>query len=138
MRSRLAGSETVNNLLVQVISALAAFCSTPGVQYSALHASNVHRAREQIRNDIAAAENGDSYKHIYDCLFQRLTQRVWWHVYLARDSTGATPRTTFRAPAGLSGLSGALLVPPFVFVSLSYGNQVMLPASVSLSKRRMA
>jgi hypothetical protein len=52
-------------------------------------ATHVHRAREQMHNDIAAAEDGDSYRDVQQSFFQAsygrqpsssLTTRRWFRV----------------------------------------------------------
>ncbi|HYV25371.1 MAG TPA: hypothetical protein VE969_09055 [Pyrinomonadaceae bacterium] len=35
-----------------------------------LRATNVHRAREEVHDHIAATENGDSYDGVQECLSQ--------------------------------------------------------------------
>ncbi len=51
-------------LLSQVVLASATLCPASGVKCSARRASQVHRAREEVRDGIATAENRDSYADI--------------------------------------------------------------------------
>ncbi len=51
-------------LLSKVVLASATLCPASGVKCSALRAPHVHRAREEVRNGIATAENRDSYADI--------------------------------------------------------------------------
>jgi hypothetical protein len=51
-------------LLSKVALASAAVCPAFGVKCSARRASQVHRAREEVRDGIATAENRDSYADI--------------------------------------------------------------------------
>jgi len=50
--------------LPEVALASAAVCPASGVKCSARRASQVHRAREEVRDGIATAENRDSYADI--------------------------------------------------------------------------
>ena len=50
--------------LPEVALTVAAVCPASGVKCSARRASQVHRAREEVRNGIATAENRDSYADI--------------------------------------------------------------------------
>ena len=51
-------------LLSKVVLASATLCTASGVKCSARRASEVHRAREEVRDGIATAENRDSYADI--------------------------------------------------------------------------
>jgi hypothetical protein len=46
--------------------AFPALCTPPRVQGVTLRATNVHRAREEVHDHIAAAEDGDSYDGVQD------------------------------------------------------------------------
>ncbi len=49
---------------------MATFAASLGVQGHALRAAHIHRARKQMHDDIAAAQDGDSYDNVDQCLFQ--------------------------------------------------------------------
>jgi hypothetical protein len=50
--------------LPEIALAVAAVCPSSGVKCSARRASEVHRAREEVRDGIATTENRDSYADI--------------------------------------------------------------------------
>jgi len=52
------------------VIALAALATPPRIERVAFPATNIHRPSEQVHDDIAAAEDGDSYDNVEQNLFQ--------------------------------------------------------------------
>lgn len=52
------------------MTARSANASPSGIKRMAISAAHIHCAREQVHDDVAAAEYGDSQAHIEQCLFQ--------------------------------------------------------------------